>query len=232
MSWLFSRALVEVCLRHTLSDGERFAALSWIPTAEAYSLDDKTKDGLIPSRYGMTCEPLTVSPGFHPLMSSLEVFLAKPSATRQQAKILPMIFGRKCSESWQMSLPGTSMPRTYRQKQSTLLQTTCDLWVTKPKQYPFQRKTWVLTTIGLDAGYLHTPTTQGNYCADSMQKWPSCRVWRRVFGKVTPQAQEWLMGWPIGWTGLEPLEMDKCRSYGLRLLPRSVSECHSSESAC
>lgn len=32
-------------------------------------------------------------------------------------------------------------------------------------------------------------------------------------GKLNPEWVEWLMAWPIGWTGLEPLEMDKYRSW-------------------
>lgn len=39
----------------------------------------------------------------------------------------------------------------------------------------------------------------------SMQKWPNCREFVRVFGTPSPTNHEWLMGWPIGWTALEPL---------------------------
>jgi hypothetical protein len=28
-------------------------------------------------------------------------------------------------------------------------------------------------------------------------------------GKLNPTFPEWLMGWPLGWTDLKPLEMDK-----------------------
>jgi hypothetical protein len=28
-------------------------------------------------------------------------------------------------------------------------------------------------------------------------------------GKLNPNWTEWLMGWPIGWTDLKPLETDK-----------------------
>ena len=34
----------------------------------------------------------------------------------------------------------------------------------------------------------------------------------RVGGKLNPMWVEWLMGWPLGWTDLKPLEMDKCHS--------------------
>jgi hypothetical protein len=31
-----------------------------------------------------------------------------------------------------------------------------------------------------------------------------------LLGWRTVCAVEWLMGWPLGWTDLKPLEMDKC----------------------
>ena len=213
MSWLFSRALVEDSLLQKFSGGELSALLSWIPIAEAYLLGDKTNESLILSQYGMTCEPLTVNPGFHPLILSLEAFLAKHSATPRPAKIMPMIFGRKCSESWQMSLPHLSLPKTYLKAQSTNHAMTLKRWVTKPEQFPLARQTWVLTTFGKDIGYLHTPTTKANYCADSMQKWPSARNFKVVFGRPSPEIHEWLMGWPIGWSDLKPLETDRFQQW-------------------
>lgn len=70
------------------------------------------------------------------------------------------------------------------------------------------------------SGYLPTPTTIGNELAPSMRK-HACH--RRLMA-LLPQLRkdlncpgkgpwvafrEWLMGWPIGWTGLEPLETGK-----------------------
>jgi hypothetical protein len=71
----------------------------------------------------------------------------------------------------------------------------------------------VLTTFGSDIGWLHTPTTIANYSAPSMQKHPACRAFVAVFGKPDPINQEWLMGWPIGWTDLAPLEMGKYQQW-------------------
>lgn len=39
-----------------------------------------------------------------------------------------------------------------------------------------------------------------------MQKWPNCRAFVTTFGKPDPTNHEWLMGRPIGWTDLAPLE--------------------------
>jgi hypothetical protein len=60
---------------------------------------------------------------------------------------------------------------------------------------------------------LHTPTTKANYCADSMQKWPAAREFRRVFGRPSPAIHEWLMGWPEGWTDTAPLETGKWQQW-------------------
>jgi hypothetical protein len=32
-------------------------------------------------------------------------------------------------------------------------------------------------------------------------------------GKLNPMWVEWLMGWPLGWTDLKPLEMDKFQKW-------------------
>ena len=90
-------------------------------------------------------------------------------------------------------------------------------WVTRPTCFPCPRKTWVATTFGEDIGYLHTPTTKANYAAWSMQKHESCRNFVKVFGRPRPETQEYLMGFPQGWTDTAPLEMGKFRSWRLRL---------------
>jgi hypothetical protein len=158
------------------------------------------------SRFGMTYKPLTESRGQELLTLYLADFHAKPIPQQRLEKIQQTTFGLRCGESWQMSLPGTFLPKTSAELQLTKRQTTANRWVTKPKQLPYQRKTWVLTTFGKDFGYLHTPTTMANFLAKSMQKHAGCRAWTTAFGKITPNHYEWLMGWPVGWTDLKPLE--------------------------
>ena len=207
------RAPVAGYLQATCSDGEQSVQSNTTKTHDAYSAQDKMTQAFRHSLSGMTCGLLTEENGRELLILYLEGFHAKPSARLLLDATMLTIFGRRCEESFQMQLPGLSMPRTYRQKQSTLLLTTSNRWATKQKHYLSVRKTWVLTTFGKDIGFLHTPTTQGNYCADSMQKWPSCREYRAVFGRVTPENQEWLMGWPQGWTELKPLETGRFQSW-------------------
>lgn len=143
-------------------------------------------------------------------------FLAKAIPARLEAGRLRRIYGRKCGESWQMSLPGTSLPRTSSEGRSIAPQTISRRWATPPAQYRCPRQTWVRTTYGGDIGFLHTPTTTANYACASMQKWPNCRAFVRVFGNPTPESQEWLMGWPIGWSALKPLETDRFHAWLLQ----------------
>jgi hypothetical protein len=61
--------------------------------------------------------------------------------------------------------------------------------------------------LGGDAGYVATPTATANHAAPSMQKWPGCRRLVALSGgSITPELWEWLMGLPVGWTDLQPLE--------------------------
>ena len=46
-------------------------------------------------------------------------------------------------------------------------------------------------------------------------------------GRLNPTWVEWLMGWPIGWTVLQPLEMDRFREW-----QRQHGDCFHSEDSC
>jgi hypothetical protein len=85
--------------------------------------------------------------------------------------------------------------------------------VTLSSEEKCQRKTWVQTMLGQGIGYVHTPTCAANYWHPSMMKHPSAKLFLQAFGKPSPIAHEWLMGWPIGWTDLKPLETAKFRQW-------------------
>ena len=57
---------------------------------------------------------------------------------------------------------------------------------------------------------LPTPTATANMLSPSMQKWESHKnLEGSVGGSLNPAWVEWLMGWPIGWTDLQPLATDR-----------------------
>lgn len=213
MSWHFSRALVAEYSQALSSDTVSYALSNEMNMHDWFSCSGKTMEAFQRSRYGMTFARLTERCGAELLTSFLVGFLAKRTQAQQQEKTSLMICGRKCGESWQMSLPGTYLPRTSAAKQSTQQRMNLSRWVIKSDALCFQRRTWVQITYGQGIGYLHTPTCTANYAAPSMQKWPACLEFVRVFGRHSPTNHEWLMGWPIGWTDLKPLETDKFQQW-------------------
>jgi hypothetical protein len=81
MSFTFSRALVEEFSRATCSAADAFAPLSTTPTPDQFWWPDKTTEHSRLSRFGMTCEPLTVAPGDTVLTWWLEASRARTSAS-------------------------------------------------------------------------------------------------------------------------------------------------------
>lgn len=213
MSWNFSRALEGEFSQRSCLDIELSAQLRGIPTASDDSCSDRMKGTCHRSPFGTMYVPSTDSLGAALLTAYLEAFPVKPIPRLLEDKTLRMISGRKCDGSWQMSLPGTYAPRTPNDAQLIGRQTTLNRWVTAPEQFPYPRLTWVVTTFGSGTGYLHTPTTTANYACKSMRKWPNCREYVRVFGAPTPTNHEWLMGFPIGWSDLRPLETRRFQSW-------------------
>ena len=68
------------------------------------------------------------------------------------------------------------------------------------------------TIKGTEFGLLlPTPTChnakEGNYPAEKNRRTPLLAT--HVGGKIHPEFTEWMMGWPLGWTDLKPLETDK-----------------------
>ena len=225
MSWLISRAMMEAYANSrsslglvgeysadTCLGGEPSAPSNGSPTPQAFLPPDRMTAFSCLSRFGMTCAPLTDDLGEAVLMWCQEVSRAKRTAAHLEGGLWRMISGRRCDGSWQMSLPGTYLPKTSTDAQLTGRQTILRRWVIPSDVWRFPRQTWVRTTYGDAVGYLHTPTTIANFCAPSMQKHPSCRAWRKVFGAVSPNAFEYLMGWPLGWTDLRPLATAKSPS--------------------
>lgn len=229
MAWLISKALMQdyesshcsqgqaaEYLAATCSDGGQSALSSGNPTPQAYCASDKMTAFSRLSRFGMTFAPLTADRGEAVLTWYLAGFHAKPTAAHLEDDLWLTISGRRCGGSWQMSLPGTYLPRTSREEQSIERRTNSRRWGTRRSAPRYPRKTWVATTYGNAIGYLHTPTTTANYDSPSMQKWPNCRSFVTVFGKPMPDSHEYLMGWPQEWTGLQQLETAKFRLWQQR----------------
>lgn len=48
-------------------------------------------------------------------------------------------------------------------------------------------------------------------CLSAMLKWPTKEPTKPLIGRLNPTWAEWFQGWPLDWTDLRPLAMDKFR---------------------
>ena len=218
MSWLYSQVLVEEYLGENFSDGEQSVPLSGKPTQQAYCAPDKMTGFSRLSRFGMTYKPLTESRGEELLTLYLEAFHVPTLVPLEKAQEL-MEKPLECGEKWQGSFTKYSPDScSWKTHQCSLVGGLDEFLETWPKWglmrngECWERQTLVQTIKGTESGFLlPTPTChnskEGAYPAEFKRKTPSLAT--HCGGKINPQFTEWMMGWPLGWTDLRPLEMDK-----------------------
>ncbi len=69
------------------------------------------------------------------------------------------------------------------------------------------KPTWIQEAFD-NIGLVHTPTTMANYSCPSMMKHQGCRNFKVVFGRPEPNNAEYLMGFPIGASRVQPMSID------------------------
>ena len=238
MSWLFSRVLVEEFLEEHSSDGELCVPLKSMPTVQAFLHSAKTTKFSRLSRFGMTCALLTADLGEDLLTWFLEGFLVKTSARRgraQESTESEAAFGVKWPASLARYDPVT---RSWRTRQRLLFEDSTECleifpkWVTMRKGELWGRSTPALPTNGIGSGLLPTPVSsdyKGSRNPVVLQKriatkkhvtrlseyvaWKTFQRHGEIRGWLNPNWTEWLMGWPIGWTGLKPLGTDRFQQW-------------------
>jgi len=227
MSWLFSQALVEEYLAANSLDGEQSAPLSGKPIPQAYCAPDKMMDFSRLSRFGMTFKPLTDIPGEELSMSSVVAFHVRTLVPQEKAQEL-MENEAECGEKWLASFvkydPDTSSWKTH---QCSLLGDLEEFLETWPQWglmrdgECWEQRTLEQTIRGTESGLWQTkwptpvtsdasgagrvgPRKGGNISSlkDYLSKWH-----KLAYPPVN--ITEYMMGWPLGWTDLKPLEMDK-----------------------
>lgn len=280
MSWLFSRALVEVYSPATYSDGGQSAPSNTNHTPRLYSSSDRMTDFCRRSRSGMTCGHLTEAHGEAVLTSFLADFPVRTSAQREQGQeslVNGQDYGRKWRGSFAKFDPATSswkIPHCLPLVGSMLFSGTWPRWGSMRNGACSELPMPELRTNGTGSGYWPspksrdghpegfsagmrrdspnlstvvkvpelwpTPTVHGDYnrkgasknsgdglaTAVKMYPPPAARDYRSpngkpfselgggtkgeqlpnaIGGQLNPDWVEWLMGWPIGWTSLGPL---------------------------
>ena len=221
MSWLYSQALVEEYLGENFLDGGQSAPLNGKNTPQAYCSPDKIKNFSRLSRFGMTFKPLTGDLGEELLTLYLEDFRVKISAQQAEGQELKEK-DQVCGNTWQGSLKkpnqltlGLKTPLCLLKEDWEPSLKTWPKWGTMRNGECFQQEPLELITRGKEYGYLPTPTChnakEGAYPAEYTRKTPTLAT--HVGGKIHPEFTEWMMGWPLGWTDLKPLEMVKYQQW-------------------
>jgi hypothetical protein len=169
------------------------------------------------SRFGMTYKPLMETRGEELLMSYRADFHAKTSQLLEKGQE-SMESDQECGEKWHASFvkydPSSSLWKTH---QCSLLGDLDEFSETWPQWGLMQDgECWEQQMLEQDInetefGLWPTPTTPtggGNFGGSGAYK-NAIKNGTHIPHSINPNLYEWLMGWPLGWTDLKPLAMDK-----------------------
>lgn len=225
MSWLFSQALVEESLAGSFLTAKPSAQLNVMPTQHKFWRNGKMMEHSNLSRFGLTLNLLTEPYGRAVLTSYLEDFPVKTYLQPEQTTtsmvssegLLEKSQGcgkniKELLEKFYLSLSLLKTPQTSEVKDLTSSSKTLTPWGIMLHGVCLGLGTIKHRIKESACGlWLPTPTAhnskEGGYPAEGTRTSPTLG-WV-LGGKPNPQYVEWMMGWPIGWTDLSPLEMDK-----------------------
>jgi hypothetical protein len=229
MSWLFSQALVAEYSAATCWDGAPSAPLSVMPTPHKFWRNDKPMEPSQLSRFGLTCAVLTDDRG----EALLTWFRAGfPARTYPLPGLAPALmasapgFGEKWHESSVRFDRDSSSWRTHRCLWDEALpwsSVTLPRWGSMVDGLVYLHPTAARPMTGIAPGWLGetfpTPSVamgKGSSEGALTRVDGRSRLRNRLdywverdgkSGRLNPDFVEWVMGWPIGWTALEPLAM-------------------------
>jgi hypothetical protein len=190
-------------------------------TAEkSYSKDNETAS-CQSSQFGMMSPPSTELRGEEKLMLSAEDSLAKTSQAQggeQELMEKEVAYGNRWRESLAKYDPNTSSWRTHQ----------CLLFEESTESLEIFSRWGMMRDGELYPLQIAMPHMKENEFGSKDFYTPTARDWKGMSGKgfrerhgekknladflggvPNPEFSEWLMGWPIGWTDLKPLEMGK-----------------------
>lgn len=220
MSWLYLPELVEGFSEASSSDGAPSVQLSLTPTASRSSSNDNGMDCLNPSPSGTMSRPSTGDPGLDWWMSSRLGGLVRTSAVPPQqapdSRENGQVCGVRSLASWLTFDLDTVCWRTRQYSILGGLEKFCGIWPRWGIQH--DGECWELDM----PGHLIEETGPGLWPTPTKRDWKSgkaspethdrnARPLSEAVGRDTPGylnpdwVEGYLMGWPIGWTSLEPI---------------------------
>ena len=233
MSWHYLRVLVEEYLGDISLDGEQSVQSSGSNTQQAYCAPDKMTGFSRLSRFGMTYKPLTENLGEELLTLFRGAFPVRTLVPQEKEQALQET-DQVCGNTWPGLLARYDLnSHSWKTLQCSLFEDlelsleTFPRWGMTVNGELFQQQTLVQTTNVNEFGLLESdrwPTPDANMGKRGYQNPEKLNqtthqlsvndIAMKRYGikKLNPQLCEWLMGWPLGWTDLKPLEMDKYHS--------------------
>lgn len=226
MSFLYLQALEVDCSRPDSWDGEPSVPLKSTNTASVFCSKDSVTECSTSSQSGMTLEPSTGDRGVVESTSLPPGFLAKISATQDlgaDSTASVADFGSRSSEYLaKYDRDSGSWKTRQRSVFGGLSEFTPDFAITGSMRngevYP--RAPLVRHTHEPGCSLWRTPIASDCRGSSGARRDGSGAVASQIqlvdqikqqlgTGAFDPIFSEWLMGWPIGWTDLEPLEMGR-----------------------
>ena len=228
MSWHFSQGLVEEYLEATCSDGQLYAQWSKTHTQRPFSPKDKTTDTSSHSLYGTTLEALTENDGEALLTWFLADSHARTLASREkgvESMATDQDYGHLCRESFAKYDQNSCSWKTRQRSLFGDLMSyseTWPRWGLMRDGVAYQQDSAAPPTKGTEYGSWGTPTASdwkgtcsGSEFTQRKKQFDQLTQGTQKDGSIypNPTAYEALMGWPISWTELKPLETDKFQSW-------------------
>lgn len=221
MSWHYSQAVVEACSPDDYWDGEQSQLLNLMNTAAKYFSKGKMRDGCIPSQSGMTLEHSTGDHFVDAWILLQQDFHVNRSVQQDINSVTttPGISGLKHLGSFKKLNPNS---HTWKMSLSYCLQDTLHKW---PEIWPragivlsgecYQPPNWAHRICEIESGLLPTPAASEGcrVVGKSQYSRHTPGLAAQLGGTPHPEYLEWMMGWPTGWTALEPLETDKFQEW-------------------
>ena len=228
MSWHYLQEGEEASWEGSSLDGAPSALLRLLPTHGESCSQDKEMASCQRSLFGMTSEHLTGDHGEDTSMSSAPGSHAHPSVSPESEMLETQTrtCGLKPSASFAKYDPSTSCWRTYQASLLSPTGTCTPYSETWPRAgmtvdgiaYPRQPLVPIIREIA--SGLLPTITAQtyGTNQGGAAGRVGKVRMSlqsmaRQHGGHLSPSFVERMMNWPVGWTDLEPLAMDKYRQW-------------------
>lgn len=233
MSYTYLRDAGEESSAESYSAIEQSAPWRSNHTAAACYCNGSATESCHASQSGMTCEPSTELRGVESPMSSAAAFRAKTSqllGVAQESAENGLDCGPKCAGSLARYNPQS---RSWKTRQCSLFgglesfSETWPRWGSMRSGEFWARATPERRTNGNESGCWPTPTktigpkqsleaieaAREKYRKGQSKFNPGVTLEAKVGGVPNPMFVAWLMGWPMTWTNLRPLEMGRFRKW-------------------